>query len=209
MTDDPRRPGVDPGRHRGGPLVWIVLPFVAAYLGARSLLRLASRALRRGWDTVLRATRAAIDRLRGAVASLATVVRRLAAAITTTIVEGFRWTVDRLTDVVRTVGLAARAAWRTVVDGLRPVARALRQLARRIRAAIAAIALRVARPVQAVARAVRRWIRYVLAIGLLIVRRLRGYAVALAVGTRRWIRYVLAIGLLVVRRLRGYVVDVY
>src|SRR4051794_5019527 len=82
---DLRRPTLDDARGRGGPLMWVVLPFVATYLFGRWLVRATIQLVSRGLRDALEAAR----RLAGTIntsarALLATVLRswrRFAAAI--------------------------------------------------------------------------------------------------------------------------------
>src|SRR3954447_16938498 len=47
-TGDRRRPTLDDAKAGGGPLLWVVLPFVASYLFGRWLVESAVRGLARG-----------------------------------------------------------------------------------------------------------------------------------------------------------------
>ena len=168
--DGVRGPTLEAPRRGGGPLVWIVLPFVAAYLAVRGVLRLVWQWLGRAWMVL----RVAIPRWARILQSF---VARLGRAVLTSIED----VGDALGRLVVRAAERCRAVARAIAGAvgavLHPVADALAALALRVRSVLALLLHLVARPVRAAGRLLR-------AVAMRLGLVLRGAASAVADATR-------------------------
>ncbi len=157
-------------RATSGPLVWLMMPFVAGYLSARWLVRAsvhglgralgaladASVAVGRGLADAARAVgHATADVLRAVGHVLAELGRRLVVvlkAIAHQVARPIRAMGHLLAQLGRRIAAVLRAAGHATADVLRAVGHVLAELGRRLVVVLKAIAHQVARPIRAVGR---------------------------------------------------------